>query len=654
MATVTIERSGARWIARCSYNDREVPKSAGFRWDPANRQWFTISPEVAAKLATPEAAQAMLAQHQAKQAARQEAIVLSRAADADLDLPCPAGLAYLPYQRAGIGAALDRPNVLFGDEMGLGKTIEAIGVINADATIKKILIICPASLKLNWRRELQKWLVRPLTIAIAKKAGEVGWCDITIINYDIAAKLALQLRAIQWDLLICDESHFLKNPDAKRTQAVVGREKKGVVEQNPINARRKIFLTGTPIPNRPIEGWTQFHYLAPEEFRSFFGFAKRYAAAYQNGYGWDFSGAANLPELQDKLRATIMIRRLKADVLTELPAKRRAVIEIEGDGASGAVNAELVAMERHEDAMIAMRARVELAKASADPADYATAVAQLKAAAGAAFADMSKLRHDTAIAKIPYVIEHVRDIIEAGEKVVVWCHHHDVIEALAAEFAGEAVTLYGEVEMAQRQANVDRFQSDPTCMLFIGGILAAGVGITLTAASHTVFAELDWVPGNVTQAEDRLHRIGQRDMVLVEHLVLEGSLDARMATRLVEKQEVIAAALDTEREEIAAAPLAPQKERAATESITRAKIAAEAEKMTPERIAAVHQGLMILAGMDGDYARELNGAGFSKIDVEIGHSLASAAALTARQAALGARLVYKYRRQLPEALVRRY
>lgn len=652
MATVTVEKINSRWIARCSYEQREIPKSAGFRWDPANKQWYTTSADVAAKLMDPDGAAKVLAEHQAKQAARQDKIVLSRASDAEVDLPCPEGLAYLPYQRAGIAAALDRENVLFGDEMGLGKTIQAIGVINADPTIKKVLIICPASLKLNWRRELQKWLTRKMSIVIAKKGAEVGYCDITIVNYDILTKMALDLRAPQWDLLICDESHYLKNPDAKRTQMVVGREKKGVVEQAPINARRKIFLTGTPIPNRPIEGWTTFHYLAGEEFRSFFGYAKRYAAAYQNGYGWDFSGAANLPELQDKLRATIMIRRLKADVLTELPAKRRSVIEIEANGASGAVKAEQAAWERNEEAMIAIRAAVELAKASDDPADYAAAVARLKEAAQAAFTEMSKLRHATAVAKIPYVIEHLRGAIEDGSKVVVFAHHHDVIEALAAEFGSEAVSLYGSVAIEARQAAVDRFQSDPTCKVFIGGILAAGVGITLTAASHVVFAELDWVPGNITQAEDRCHRIGQRDMVLVEHLVLEGSIDARMAHTLVEKQEVIAAALDNEREQEAATPAVPTRDRAATESLTRGKIDAAVPEMSQERVEAIHEGLRLLAGMC-DGARDLDGAGFSKIDVQIGHSLANAANLTARQAVLGAKLVNKYRRQLPEALVAR-
>ncbi len=254
------------------------------------------------------------------------------------------------------------------------------------------------------------------------------------------------------------------------------------------------------------------------------------------------------------------------------------------------------------------------------------------------------------MAKIPYVIQHVTDSIEDGGKVIVFAHHHDVIDALSAEFGSRAVTVYGSTAMTARQAAVDRFQKDPECQVFIGGIQAAGVGLTLTASAHVIFAELDWVPGNVTQAEDRAHRIGQKNMVLIQHLVLEGSLDARMARILVDKQEIIDQALDREKsEEPPVVPVEPR-ERAATESASRRQIEIEAEKMTPARIAAVHLGLQMLAGRC-DGARELDGVGFSRIDVHIGHSLADAYELTARQAALGAKLVNKYRRQLPPELV---
>jgi SWI/SNF-related matrix-associated actin-dependent regulator 1 of chromatin subfamily A len=340
-----------------------------------------------------------------------------------------------------------------------------------------------------------------------------------------------------------------------------------------------------------------------------------------------------------------MIRRLKADVLTELPPKRRQVVEIAANGASAIVARERKGYEAHEERIESLRASAELAKAESNEA-YAAAVAALSEAQQAAFGEISQLRHDTAVAKVPAILEHVTSALEADEssKVIVFAHHHDVIDALVTGL-GEygAVHLDGRMGMTDRQANVDRFQTDPGCRVFVGGILAAGVGLTLTASSHVIFAELDWVPGNVTQAEDRAHRIGQTQSVLVQHLVLDGSLDARMAHILVEKQDVADRALD--RATSSAAYVTASRERAATETESRKKLAAVAEKLTDEQIAEIHAGLRRLrAACDG--ARNLDGQGFSAIDVRIGWALADAPKLTRRQAALGLKLTTKYRRQL--------
>lgn len=655
MSAVTLVKQADRWLVRCSYDDRAIPKSAGCRWDPISKVWYTKDEAVAAKLAEPEVAEQLRAAAAEKAAAQERAIEQSRAARVEgLTLRAPEGLAYLPYQEAGIAWALARTSCLIADEMGLGKTIQVIGLLNADPSIRSILIVCPATLKLNWERELRKWLVNPLTIWHATPSGSwhAASFNVTIINYDILAKRVNELRATEWDLVVADEAHYLKNPDAKRTQALVGRKKSSKAEALPgVAAKRRVMLTGTPIPNRPIEGWPIFSYLDPGEFNNFWAYAKKFCNANQGPYGWDLTGASNLGELQRKLRGSIMIRRLKADVLKELPAKRRSVIEFSANGAYYAVKAESQAWDEYEARIEALRTAVELSKAESDEA-YADAVAKLKEAGEMAFAEMSRIRHDTAVAKIPYVIEHLRNAIDDGSKVICFAHHHDVIEALMAEFGSECVAVYGEIKIPDRQRAVDRFQTDDGIKLFIGGIHAAGVGLTLTASSHVVFAELDWVPGNITQAEDRAHRIGQLNMVLCEHLVFEGSIDARMAHILVEKQEVIGAALDDDAPPPEARELLiPARDRAATETSSRAKIVAEALEMTAERTAAIHRGLRILAAMDRDHARDLNGMGYSRIDVEIGHSLAERCELTSKQAALGARLVNKYRRQLPAELI---
>jgi hypothetical protein len=267
---------------------------------------------------------------------------------------------------------------------------------------------------------------------------------------------------------------------------------------------------------------------------------------------------------------------------------------------------------------------------------------------------MSALRHETALAKLPYVIEHLRDALESGEKIVCFAHHLDVIAALKAEFGAACVTLTGSTSVADRQAAVERFQNDPACTLFIGNILAAGIGITLTASSHVVCAELDWRPAMVTQAEDRTHRIGQRNAVLVQHVVFDGSLDAVMAKRIIAKQEIIDAALDKGMAEAEVEPAyaepADMPVAAPVEAAQRVEPPSGMD-ITPEQSAAILAALRRLAALDPDNARVVNGVGFSKFDGPIGKSLAACAVLSPKQAALGRKIARRYRGQLGDALV---
>jgi hypothetical protein len=194
---------------------------------------------------------------------------------------------------------------------------------------------------------------------------------------------------------------------------------------------------------------------------------------------------------------------LKRDVLKDLPPKMRQVIELPADGCENVVKSEILAFERKEDVLTTMRLRVELAKASESPEDYKQAVAALTKGIQVAFEELSRIRRETAIAKIPVVTEHVAAILSEGHKVLLFCHHKEVARQLAEAFPRENVVLTGDTSLKDRDAAVERFQKDDGIRLFIGTIGAAGVGLTLTASSYVVFAELDWVPGNVTQAEDR-------------------------------------------------------------------------------------------------------------------------------------------------------
>jgi SWI/SNF-related matrix-associated actin-dependent regulator 1 of chromatin subfamily A len=643
---------GSVFVAESSYEERLAPKQAGFFWHGGNcrpgckacseglgKVWFTPFKEKAVRLVewADDAAKAAL-DHTA------QALAQSAAADvSDFDPPCPEGLAYLPYQKAGIRYALDRQGVLIGDEMGLGKTIQALGIVNTDTSIKTVLVVCPASLRMNWVREAQKWLCRQFTYCIADTHSVPEGATFVVVNFDKLAKLAPVLMARSWDLLVVDECHKAKNPKAQRSQAILGvpprkrgdQRKPGLVDV----ARRKAFLTGTPILNKPVELHGLVAALEPT-FANFFSFAKRYCNAQQILAGrrmvWDFSGSSHLDELQTRLRATCMVRRLKADVLKELPAKRRQVITLAQNGAAGAVATEQTAWAKRADRIQQLQDEADLAHAAGDRAAYEAAIAAMQRE-HLDFTEISKARHALALAKIPAVLEHLDTLLEELDKVVVFAHHQDVVAAIADHFPGECVTLTGDTKMDQRQGNVDRFQMDPSCRVFIGNIQAAGVGFTLTAASTVVFAELDWVPANVSQAEDRCHRIGQTATVLVQHLVVDGSLDANMAQTIVGKQGMADAALDNDTS--IKLQLLPSK-RAHVAKPKIYPVASEAERQ------AAIACLQMLAGVC-DGARKVDGQGFNRIDAFIGHKLAGCYTLTDGQVFLAKQITRKYRGQLP-------
>ena len=545
------------------YADRHVPKHARFRWHPGARcrrkaceacehelgsVWWTqdllranalaqyadealrgdlekrVGPVVKADAKTERRAAL-----DAKAAKLHFATSLraSSAKDAKVEVPCPPGREYLSFQRAAIFYALNRDHTLLADEMGLGKTIEALGVINADPAASKILIVCPASLKLNWARECERWLVGERTIGVAGKKFPAD-ADVVIVNYAILGKWKQQLGGT-WDVLVADECHYAKNREAKRSKNLFA-----------IRANRKLFLTGTPILNRPVELQAIAGNLAPKTFGNFWSFAKRYCNPMRTNFGWDFGGAANLEELHEQLRGTIMVRRTKAEVLSQLPPKRRQVIELASDAFAALVKVEEQAWAEHKRRLAELRARSRGGQRGRDDLTDQ----ELREGVNAAFGELSKLRHATALAKVPLVVDHVKNALLASGKLVVFAHHRDVVAEIAEAFGDAAVTLTGGDSVEERQAAVDRFQEDPTCTVFVGSIRAAGLGLTLTASAHVVFAELDWVPANLTQAEDRTHRIGQQESVLVQHLVLQSSLDARMVRTLIAKQRVVDATLD--------------------------------------------------------------------------------------------------------------
>ncbi len=464
-------------------------------------------------------------------------------------LTVPKGKAYLEFQECGIRWLLQRSRCLLADEMGLGKTIQTIGVWNNDLDIHRILVICPATLKLNWAREFEAWSTRPITIDILdrKHKGFAHRKNVTIMSYETAVKLEPWLISRGWHLLVVDEAHYLKNPKAKRTEAILGfkKTKKAVkakasrkatsqapgrraVEaqperpaRGPIPAKQIFFLTGTPILNRPIELWPLLRALDPKGLgSSWWKYVQRYCGAWKSPWGWELGGASHLEELADKIASlNVVLRRTKEMVLRELPEKRRQIIQLP----TGRVHQKIIDKEKriyatHREAVKShSKEKIQIA-----------------------FQELAEARKAVAMAKLPATLKLIEQAFEYGP-VVVFAHHHDVIDAIAEKLSCVVVT--GKTAESERQLAVDTFQMGKVDC-FIGNIQAAGVGITLTAASHIVFAEIVWTPALMSQAEDRCHRIGQTQSLLIQYPVLEGSLDQRMLEVIVRKQDIISKVTD--------------------------------------------------------------------------------------------------------------
>jgi len=447
--------------------------------------------------------------------------------------PCQEGKTYLPYQIEGIQFALSLSASLNADEMGLGKTIQAIGVINSDATIKNCLIVAPAFLRINWAREVKDWCVRKTSILIitgrgARTIEPTARTRVVIIGYDVVAHHRNLIDSVEWDLLIVDEAHYIKTIGTQRTVAVLGGRKRGVRKKGekklpsiiftPIKARKRIFLTGTPMLSRPLDLWPLMKSLDPIGLgQSFTKFTSRYCRPRRTHWGMDYSGFANLRELGERL-SPFMIRRLKKDVLTQLPEKRRQVIELPNDGLTKYLQDELSTYDTYE--AFIKEGQTKMSKT--------------------VFTELSALRRTVALEKIPQVVDHLRECLLDGP-VVCFAHHTDVVNGIASEF-GRCVKILGETPMKERQLAIDQFQRGDA-RLIVGNIRAMGIGCTLTTSQHVVFAELDWTPALMAQAEDRCHRIGQKNAVLIQYLVLADSLDAKIVKTLIRKQKVIGSVL---------------------------------------------------------------------------------------------------------------
>lgn len=470
-----------------------------------------------------------------------ELSALSSAHDFDLDFDL--ALPLLPYQRAGVAYALKQRRVILGDEMGLGKTPQLIAVaLKAVEQGLRVLISVPPSLRLQWKREIDKFTNNALTIEILEgtRATQCNGAQVTIIGDASIAGWAQALNNEGFGALLVDEAHRFKNGKAKRTIALQGIAR-GIPAEGYV-----VLASGTPAVNRPVELVPLLDTIGQLNpvFGSAGSFKWRYCDPIKNAFGWTFNGSTNSAELHEKLRGTCYIRRKKADVLTELPAKRQAQVAI------ALTNTELRDYLRIEEDFLAW----VLHKGGRE--------AVLRVSRAETITQLTALRQEIAKVKVKHAIEHIESIIEGDQPVVIFGHHRAVLESIIAECEARSaddprwnvVSVLGGKSDADKQLAVDDFQSG-RASVFVGNYTSAGVGLTLTRANQWVSVELPWTPAELQQATDRCHRIGQTASVTCWHLTGartngELTIDDRLFGLLNSKAEVLSAVLDGNAEDL--------------------------------------------------------------------------------------------------------
>ena len=456
------------------------------------------------------------------------------------------------FQKQGI-CFLNETNgrALIGDEMGLGKTVQAIGYLNMNPDACPAIVVCPASLKGNWEREIRKWTGNKFNVLVINGLPNKNLklppvqpiVNIYITNYDILANRTKVVKedkpefyggkkkrveipntgwidfmpAINPKTLILDEIHYVKDNNAARTKAIKKLAK---------SCEHVIGLSGTPIINRPIEFYNAIQMINPNVFPGWRYYATKFCAGYEGQWGWDVSGSSNTELLHKIMTSTIMLRRKKADVLSDLPAKQRSVVPLEISNRS-----DYSAAENDIIGWIAEN----FGDRAAEKASYAEALVEFE-----------KLKQLAVHGKMKAVIEWVFDFLLSDEKLIIFADHKFVVDALMDAFNGIAVKIDGSTPVKNRMDVVDAFQNDPNVRLFIG-TKAAKEGLTLTAASNVAFAELYWETGSHDQAEDRCYgRLSDCHGANAWYLIAQDTVEEKIAELLDHKRKVLASVLDGE------------------------------------------------------------------------------------------------------------
>jgi SWI/SNF-related matrix-associated actin-dependent regulator 1 of chromatin subfamily A len=418
----------------------------------------------------------------------------------------------LEHQKEAIQKLVENKKFILADDMGLGKTTSTI-IAALESGSKKVLIICPATLKINWKREIENYSDKSIYIAESKNFSTEA--DFVIINYDIIKnfhdpkkKDESQVLASNFDLVIIDEAHYIKNATAQRTKLINDIVKK---------VDRLWLLTGTPMTSRPIDYFNLLSLIDSPVAKNWMAYAIRYCQGYQFNVGgrkvWNVTGASNLEELRDRTLG-LTLRRLKENVL-DLPDKIITPVYLR------------LKSKQYEEVM-------------GEYYDWYDKNPEESKSLTVQFSKLTKVRQIIADEKIAQTIELAENILEQDKKVIIFCNFTDSLNKITEHFGKTAVKLDGSMSKPERQYSVDQFQDNPKVKVFVGNIKAAGVGITLTSAEAVIMNDLSFLPSDHAQSEDRAYRYGQKNNVLVYYPIFENTIEGIIYDILNNKKQVIA------------------------------------------------------------------------------------------------------------------
>ena len=521
---------------------REVP---GAKFNRERKLWFVPNSAKEEVIDFAEATSAILDEALevsfADYSQRRRRYAMSLATESDLEIPTMRGT-LKGFQKAGIRFALDslgfeerdgawtrvaeraKRGVFIGDEQGLGKTVQALGVLEVTDAYPAVVVV-PTSVRLNWKREAKKWLPhRSVQVVYGLEPYETTG-DIVIVGWDT---LHGWVDSIAVKVAVFDEMHYAKNERSRRTQAALELSQRAFM-----NGGFALALSGTPLLNRPSELKSQLKVIGRLEE---FGGSRGFDYTYVNG---DDDGLADLGL---RLRETCFVRRLKRDVMPELGDKEYASLVVEGDDDVMETYRLAEAGLRHELGEELKRA-VSMAKGATKSERLAAGLREFRKRGASHLAELEYLRQLAAKAKRASIREWIEDFSSNEKKLVVFAWHRDDVEWVADTF-GNGLKIIGGMSDADKQDAIDRFQNSDDEKIIACSLKAAGVGLTLTAASDVLFIEQGWNPADMDQAADRCHRIGQKDSVTVYTMLCEGTVDEHIAGIIDKKRKVVNAVMD--------------------------------------------------------------------------------------------------------------